>query len=138
MSNLWRNSLTLEPIISRVEKGGWIVKDINGAYSIVPVDLPAYACGMTPPSNFLDEMPAGTVGFIHTHPFFEGENTKVVCGEGGSDSYQSGTNTDDYNLLLAIAERTGNPNVVGYNMDGSNIVRTNVLYNNTYYSRCNY
>lgn len=120
------------PIEQRTEQGGFIVEDpITGRLGLfeLPNDWVRYACGINPPSNWLNSVPDNTVAFVHSHPFFEGEDTTHpnVCGEEGSESYNSGTNIWDIDFLNQISGHLNDYTIKGYVIDGSNIVTYNVL-----------
>ena len=127
MLRLWESSgmgATEEasvPIGQRKENGSFVVRRGDGSIGYVPVgaDWERTPCGMNPPPGWEDSIPEGTIGFVHTHPFFEGENTLGVCGqEHGSTYYTSGTNQDDLYFLSAITSKTGNYSAKLYILDG--------------------
>ena len=68
---------------------------------------------------------------VHTHPFFEGENTtgSNVCGVDGSVNYTSGTNMDDIGFLVDMQTHLSNFLLKGYIIDGSNILTFGTLPN---------
>ncbi|MEQ9264568.1 MAG: hypothetical protein RLN81_05065 [Balneolaceae bacterium] len=118
MELIWEASKTNLPIAQRVEQGGYITKS-NGKYGFKPfTNMTHSACGITgsmaPPNN--------TVAYVHTHPFFVGENTTSVCGTGGVTSHQSTHSSGDYATLYQLASSTGNNFIKGYVLDGNNIV----------------
>lgn len=118
MELIWEASKTNLPIAQRVEQGGYITQS-NGKYKFEPfTNLTHSACGIT--GNMVP--PNSTVAYIHTHPFFVGENTTLACGAGGVTSHQSTHSTEDFNTLHLIASYTGNYLVEGYVIDGNNIV----------------
>jgi hypothetical protein len=126
LSSLWANSNpgTVEfrtPIDERREQGAWIVKGSDGTISYVPFpeSWPSTACGIGAPDGWEDSIPPGTVGYMHTHPFYAGEGTREVCGmEYGDESYSSGFGSDDRMFLLLLSAATSPP-VMGYVIDGA-------------------
>lgn len=118
MELIWEASKTGLPIAQRVEQGGYITQS-NGKYKFEPfTNMTHSACGisgnMAPPNN--------TVAYVHTHPFFVGDNTIPACGAGGVTSHQSTHSSDDFSTLHLIASYTGNYLAKGYAIDGNNIV----------------
>jgi len=131
------------PIDQRSEQGGWIIQDPisnDFGFSEFPEEWPRSPCGIDPPGNFLDYLPPNVIGFVHTHPFFEGEDTTDpdVCGVGGSTSYESGTNLDDVNFLALIANHLSDYSVKGFVIDGDNIVTVTPWADINLYNRCGY
>ncbi len=142
--NIWKASNashTSIPMANRLEYGGWIVSNANG-YSFVPFpsDWTRKPCEINPSGNWT--IPQGIVGIVHSHPFFVGENTKIVCGPMGEESYSGGPSDDDAYFLYLIAKHLSDYNLKGYVIDGKNIHKFDPLtYGSTLFStisRCGY
>lgn len=122
---LWELSRTHLPIANRLEQGGFITFNQNsGEYGftfISDANATKTACGIS--GNI--QAPPNTVAYVHTHPFFEGENTMSVCGSGGVTSHSSTHSQNDYLTLYDFASQIGNPLIVGYVLDGNNIDKFN-------------
>ncbi|MEM6526326.1 MAG: hypothetical protein AAF693_21205 [Bacteroidota bacterium] len=130
------------PMNDRLEDGGWIVEN-NGQYSYVPFpsSWTRSPCGIDPPSTWADDVPANVVGWIHSHPFFIGEDRRSICGyEGVESSYQSGPSDADYHTSLIVMNQIGNFNFKTYVMDGSKISRVGFqgVPSLVKYDRCGY
>lgn len=113
------------PIGQRTEQGGFITKNpISEELGFIefPDEWPRFACGINPPSNWVNAVPSNTIAYVHTHPFFEDDNTIPVCGEEGSESYSSGTNIFDIEFLTDIQNHLSDYTIKGYILDGNNIV----------------
>lgn len=74
-------------------------------------------------------MPINTIAYVHTHPFFEGEDTTHpnVCGQDGTENYISGTNIWDIDFLNEVSAHLNDYTIKGYVIDGNNIVTFSVL-----------
>lgn len=137
---LWENSNVNKPIEQRTEQGGFITMNSNGEYVFVPFPSgwPTFACGISPPQGWQSAIPSNTVGYVHTHPFFPGDNTKSVCGEDGTENYTSGTNAWDLDFLAHIQNYLSNYSIKGYILDGGNIVTYGTLGLYHEDNRCGY
>lgn len=134
-------------IEDRLEQGGWIVRGkTSGKVSFLefPDSWDRSACGITPPSSGFT-VPENSVyevlGFVGTQPFEEGEDTTPVCGEEGSESYESGYSLDDVNFLATVANALGDYSLRGYTLDKSGITSYTPLGNavsDPPYGRCGY
>jgi hypothetical protein len=134
---LWVDSETDLPINQRSEQGGWIVSKDKNEFEVIPFpsDWSTSACDIEAPNNFLDEIPPNLVGVVHTHPFFEGEDTTVpdVCGEDGSKNYQSGANKSDLYFLIQIANHLSDFCIKSYIIDGNNVISMNTFWRMNFY-----
>ncbi len=139
---LWDESKTNLSIEQRLEQGGFIVQNPNNELGFVdfPEDWQRSACGISIPQNYLNSVPSNTIGVVHTHPFFEGEDTTSlnVCGSDGTNNYQSGTNLDDIDFVAQISNHLSNFSIKGYVIDGNNIVSITSWGALTFNSRCGY
>lgn len=138
---LWEFSNTDLPIAQRVEQGGFITQDpASGDYGFVFVDgagITKTACGID--GNF--QAPVNTIAYVHTHPFFNGEDTRPVCGSEGEASYTSSHSFYDLTALQIFAAQTGNNFIKGYVLDGNNIITYDITTQpglGTINSRCGY
>ena len=140
LDNLWTNSHVDRPIEERLEQGGWITRAQDGTFGFVDVsdEWITTSCGMAPPSNWLEQIPPNVVGFVHTHPFMRKEDTRSVCGKGGSRKYKSGSSEEDYQMLLAAVAHTNNITLKSYVLDGSKISKIDFAKNLIKYNRCGY
>lgn len=142
-ANLWEDSGALNPDIpmeSRVEQGGWIVIN-RGRYAFVPFDSSwtRTSCGINPPANWASTIPDNIVGYVHTHPFYFGEDRRSIC-DGAEAEYQGGPSDEDYFFLMQLMNEVGNFSLLGYVIDGDQIssfdlTRTSNLQT---YQRCGY
>lgn len=73
MDQLWEASDADAPMADRRERGGWILKNSLGEYSFraFPSEWTIGACGINAPAYTVP--PAGTVAWVHTHPYHTGE-----------------------------------------------------------------
>ena len=132
LDGLWQSSNVHLPLNQRTEKGGWVVSTSNG-YEIVPwpSSWTGYPCGIAAPANWYEFAPSNTVGMVHTHPFFEGDDTTStdVCGPepDGTEDWASGFGDDDLQALIDLANYLTNHTIKGYVIDGNNIVTYNTL-----------
>jgi hypothetical protein len=121
---LWQQSNTDLQIEERSEQGGFIVES-NGGYDIVNFspDWASSVCEITLPSNYLDTIPNNVVGIVHTHPFFEGDDTThpEACGDTGTSNYQSSPSRADGYMLIDVANHIEDLYIKGYVIDGNNI-----------------
>jgi len=120
------------PIEQRTEKGGFITENPltrELGFTEFPNEWSTFSCGINPPTNWLDSVPANTIAYVHTHPFSEGEDTTHpnVCGSDGIENYQSGTNIFDIDALSEIQNYLSNFSIKGYIIDGNNIVTYGTL-----------
>lgn len=142
MENLWTNSQADGPMNSRLENGGWIINDGQGGISFQEIgpDWSKTPCGLDPPQNILANIPENAIGFIHTHPFYKGEDRRNVCGDGVRKKYKSGYSIDDLDFVATVASRLGDFGFAGYVMDGNRITRFNSLgsFQLKQYKRCSY
>ncbi len=127
----------------RVEQGGWIVKS-GSDYSFVawPSSLKMTPCGIDGTID-LNDIPANLVGYIHTHPFFSGENTISVCEEAKEDPiYANSPSGDDKDFHFELCRILDNPQLKGYIIDGNGIMTYDLNFNifDTYNTknRCGY
>lgn len=116
----------------RVEQYGWIVATSGGGYRVEPVGS-GNVCGATfDPSKEPAEGYAAIVGFIHTHPYDEGELV-ASCGLDGRITgflpYSSEPSEPDLDASKALGDflaqqkgtgQTGPP-LMGIVLDGNNI-----------------
>lgn len=139
---LWDESKTNLSIDQRLEQGGFIVQNPNNEFGFVnfPSDWQRLACEIVLPDSFLNSVPLNTIGIVHSHPFFEGEDTTSpnVCGEDGTTSYTSGTNIDDVDFVAQVATYVEDFSVKSYVIDGSNIVSITSWGYIQNYNRCGY
>ena len=139
---LWDESRTNLSIEQRFEQGGFIVQNPNNELGFVnfPEDWQRLACEIIIPENYLNSVPSNTIGVVHTHPFFEGEDTTSpnVCGSDGTSNYQSGTNFGDINFVTEISNHLSNFSIKGYVIDGNNITSFTSWGAITPFSRCGY
>ncbi len=128
MQELWRDSNTSEYILYRYETAGWVVQNPDGSlyFQRVEDDWISDQCGINPPSTGYT-IPRNAIAFIHTHPYWEGENVHIACGEGFSDSYVSGFSSHDLSAITSWGQLLGLPTFQGYVIDGNNITRTDIL-----------
>lgn len=147
LSNVWElsNAAKTTPLSERKEQGGWIVEN-NGSYSFVPypetwVGTP---CGIQIPQgyDYLADVPENAVALIHTHPFYNGEDTRDVCNGDGEESYGSNNEigNDDKMLIAEMAAHLGNFNFKGYIMEGNSVVQFDMwgTPRMKVYNRCGY
>ncbi|GAB3341695.1 hypothetical protein GCM10027429_30340 [Marivirga atlantica] len=129
------------PMDERLEQGGWII-EINGGYDVVffPPTFLRDPCGISPPSNWKDLIPDNIVGYVHSHPFYIGENTLGPCGAEGETSYEGGPSDPDYIFLMDLMNFLGNFNIAGYVIDGGKIYSYDFRYSAGIkeYNRCGY
>jgi hypothetical protein len=116
------------PIDQRTEQGGWITKNPisdDFGFTEFPSDWPRYACGIGMPQSWVNAAPSNTVGMVHTHPFYENDDTTApnVCGEEyGTEDWSSGFGEDDLQALIDLANHLNDHTIKGYVIDGNNIV----------------
>ncbi|NEV94449.1 hypothetical protein G3567_09875 [Psychroflexus sp. YR1-1] len=142
-ADIWEQSGALNtdiPMESRLEEGGWIVEN-SGRFGFIPFDSSwsRTPCGINPPANWASTIPDNIVGYVHTHPFYLGEDRRSICQQAEAE-YQGGPSDDDYFLLMAIASEVGNFNILGFVIDGEQITsfdftRTENMQN---FNRCGY
>ena len=127
LSALWESSNVgtindRTPLQDRVENAYWAVRDSRGATSYVPLpdDWPRTACGIGMPADWRDYIPDEAYAFIHTHPYYLGEDVKSLCGDDYESNYQSGTNLDDIGFVFDAAAASGR-HIKGYIIDGGAI-----------------
>jgi hypothetical protein len=127
-TELWQASNTDLPIGQRREQGGWIVSTSNGNEVEQWSGWATFPCGIAMPEDWYESAPSNTVGIVHTHPFFAGDDTTApaVCGEDETENWTSGFSTDDYMALAELASYLSNAQLVGYVIDGNNILTYNV------------
>ncbi len=125
---LWKSSNgthTSIPMQDRMEQGGWIVKS-GSDYSFVafPSDWVTSPCGIDPPADWRDDIPEGLAGWIHTHPFFVGEDISTICEyseDDGDLAYQGMPSIADGDLLFELCRLTQKFDLKGYAIDGNSI-----------------
>ncbi len=140
IGDLWIYSNTHLPITQRVEQGGWITQNSNGELGFItfPDSWNNTACSIIPPAGWKNSIPANTIGWVHTHPFWKGDNTKLVCGADGSESYSGcGASQDDFWFSAAMMDHLDKI-IAGYTISGSNITTINANYSTNCYGRCSY
>lgn len=124
--DLWEASAAGRPLNQRREQGGWIVRKRNDDYGIVPFPpyWQAYPCSIELPVDFVKEVPDNLVGIVHTHPFFEGDDTSAsnVCGGEATEPYASGANYSDMDILVKVANEKEDFCIKAYIIDGNNII----------------
>jgi hypothetical protein len=147
MDDIWQNSMVVDtstPMSERREDGGWLVDNGNGTISYVayPTTWLRAPCGIDPPEDWYNDVPDGAFALIHSHPFFEGEDTGSVCNEENREAdgaYTSGPSEDDRFSLLAHMSFTGYLGFTGYVIDGSNItIHTKNNTEDEKFERCSY
>lgn len=128
----------------RSEQGVFITQDPETeyiSYQNLPNDWQRTPCGIGVPNDWKSDIPENIIGFAHTHPFYEGEDRRSVCGD-VPESYTSGHSAPDYNFLLSIAEYKSDYSIKGYVLDGDNITVFNTITGSTgpeqTVSRCGY
>jgi hypothetical protein len=147
-TQLWEESLTTLPINQRREQGGWVISTSNGyEFEPFPSGWTGYPCGIAAPTNWYEFAPSNTVGMVHTHPFFEGEDTTAldVCGPepDGTEDWNSVYSDEDYDALVDLANHLDNYSIKGYVIDGDNILTYSVLNHPSFgpessHDRCGY
>ncbi|MFQ3212646.1 MAG: hypothetical protein ACI9L9_000907 [Marivirga sp.] len=139
LNSVWGSTSSGIPIDDRKERGGYIVSK-DGGYDIVyfPPTFTTDACGMYPPANWTSYIPDNVVGYVHSHPFYIGENTKGVCGDEGEESYQGGPSDPDYEFLMMLSNHLGEFTLTGFVLDGSKIYAYDYARNIIKYNRCGY
>lgn len=151
--HLWKQSnvtttTSSGPIINmrsqRSEAGGWLVKESNGRLKFWDLEQGwvKSSCGLLPPSQGYSpptlELGETIIGFIHTHPFFEGENISGICSAPDATSYTSGFSDDDKLKYVEFKRRSGSgTNFNLYLIDGNNLTTYNGI-TETSYTRCGY
>lgn len=134
---LWEASGTDQSINQRKEQGGWIVETEDNGYEVIsfPSSWDTSACHIDLPGNFLEMTPQNLVGVVHTHPFYEGEDTTSsdVCGAEAEESYESGGNYKDLELIVRIADHISDYCIKGFIIDGSNIISMNTFGQMVFY-----
>jgi hypothetical protein len=120
---LWEQSNTTLDIEDRTERGGWIIETSQGLqfqpFHKEGENWEYTACGINPPNSFI--VPENSIGWIHTHPFYPGEDTTPVCGEEGEEEYDPGLSGPDYWFMMTIIEATNNFSFTSYLIDGGKI-----------------
>lgn len=123
---LWQNSGTDLPMARRTEQGGWIVENQERGYEVIPFppEWSTSPCYMDFPPSVLDMVPENLAGIVHTHPFYEGDDTTSpdVCGDDAPGQYKSGGNYDDLKFLVMIANHLSDFCIKSYVIDGDHIV----------------
>jgi hypothetical protein len=144
LQDIWANTnVTSEntPMSDRLEDGGWVTER-NGNYSYTPFpsDWERMPCGINPPADWQSDIPSNAVGWVHSHPFFLGEDRRSICGgdESSEGTYQGGPSTYDYRFLNAMQNATGNFSLKAYVIDGDLISSVNFLRQLEKYIRCGY
>ncbi|MEM6737709.1 MAG: hypothetical protein AAF620_16725 [Bacteroidota bacterium] len=128
------------PMSDRSEEGGWIVEN-NGVYSYVPFPISwiRSSCGIDPPSTWTNDIPSNAVGWVHSHPFYIGEDRQSVCGtESVEESYVGGPSEFDWEALAAFSQQIGNFGMKAYVIDGNSISYVDVLRRLQSFNRCAY
>ena len=142
MNKIWEESKSEGDMAQRLENGGWIIKDAQGGltFQLIGDDWTKSPCGLDPPSNFLSNIPEGAVGFVHTHPFYRGEDRRNICDNNGRKRYKSGYSIDDLDFIARVAASQGDFGFRGYVLDGNKITKFNSLGNfqMQQYKRCSY
>lgn len=140
-TELWTASNTHLPIDQRREQGAWIVSTSNG-YDVEPWPSwwTTFPCGIAAPEDWYEYAPSNTVGMVHTHPFFAGDDTTTVCGAPpeGTEDYSSGSNLYDISALADLANHLSNYTIKGYIIDGNNIVLYTPFASLDIIERCGY
>jgi hypothetical protein len=145
---LWANSNPDAPQSQRVEQAAWIVQTQYGLAYVSWTNADFGPCTITPHVGTFS-IPANAIGWVHTHPFTEGE-LQTACEPIGYDAYGQpvyGTynkfpNEADIELAAAINTSLGR-NIDAYTIDQGSIVRfvaTSSTAVSTYspYGRCGY
>lgn len=140
-TDIWNNSNasnTSVPMQDRREDGGWIVQSGNwSTYIPFPETWTRSPCGIQPPANWADDIPDNLVGWVHSHPFYVGEDRRSVCGD-VEEAYVGGPSGPDFELHVAIMNETGNFSLMGYVIDGNFISSIDFLRNVVQFDRCGF
>lgn len=147
-SSLWKQSNytdtathIIQPLANRREQGGFIVQGVSGyIFKPFPSTWTSDACGIDIDTTY--KLPAGTVAFIHTHPFKTGETLGPPCSPIGNNPDGSpiyGTYNNEPSGFGG--DRTVSfiwNNLPGYILDADKIIRFDAVA--TYYkkARCAY
>lgn len=76
LKDLWTRSNPDSGQAKRLEQGAWLVRNGDGSYGLMPFSVTAQGpCGIN--GNLV--APAGTLAFVHTHPFSARE-VQAICG----------------------------------------------------------
>ncbi|MEM6737705.1 MAG: hypothetical protein AAF620_16705 [Bacteroidota bacterium] len=104
---------------------------------IFPDTWVAESCGINPPADWADDIPADLVGMIHSHPFYVGEDRRSICGyKGVETAYQGGPSDEDYETLMNIANLTQKFALKSYVVDGSKVSSVDVFRRVSIHKRC--
>jgi len=129
------------PLDQRMETAMWVIQDgIDLITQPFPEDWIFTACGIGIPeeTNLADVIPDNLIGWVHTHPFREGEDTRPVCGSDADSSYTSGFSFDDFEFHLDLANATGNFSLTAIMIDNQKILKMDVFQNITSFNRCGF
>lgn len=136
------------PLNERRETGGWIV-DNEGQISFIPFQcFVSNPCGMLEVKDWRNEIPQDVIGYVHSHPFYKGEDTRSVCCNENSTkvdslfakSYQNEPSQEDYVFLAEMMNETGKFfSLKAYVLDGDKIsIIMNMLGDVKKHNRCGY
>jgi hypothetical protein len=118
------------------------VTERNGNYSYTPFpsDWERMPCGINPPADWQSDIPPNAVGWVHSHPFFLGEDRRSICGgdESSEGTYQGGPSNEDWEALIAFANHIGNFGMKAYTIDGDLMSSVDIVQNVIKYNRCGY
>lgn len=147
-TNLWTSSNPSAEQSQRVEQAAWIVQTPTGLATLPWTDADFAPCAVTPHYGSF-QIPANAIGWVHTHPFTQGELQTSCDPIGyGSDggpiyaTYNSWPNANDIGLASAINDSLGR-RINAYTIDSSRIMRfvavdASAATGVTPYSRCGY
>jgi len=124
--DLWQDSNPqASDITQRKEQGGWIVNTGNG-FELQPfgTNFPVAACSITfPTTNIVNlDIPANTVGWVHSHPYEGGEDIGAVCGVDRTVPYRGIASIADIQLQRLLAINAESKNYVDELADFTGIV----------------
>jgi hypothetical protein len=133
------------PMNQRIEDGGWIIRNADGTLRFMsfPVSYGRGHCSIDIPAGV--SPPAGTVAWVHSHPFAAGEKLtecdwQSIPGVGNFPlTYQNQSSAADDQAQAQW--RAQGYNISAYMIDANTIVRfdgTGTAQGETKYSRCGY
>ena len=106
----------------RMEQGGWIVKNGNEySFEAFPDSWNGGSCGWTLPDNWRDDIPDGLAGWVHSHPFFTGEDVSAACEDAKDPIYTNQPSYDDGIFHTRLCGAIGSNEIKGYVIDGNGI-----------------
>ena len=132
---LWRQSnASASNLAQRQEQGGWIVSTSSG-YAVVPFTATTSSwCGI----DGEEPAPAGTVGWVHTHPY-KLDEAITNCFLTGIIDYKGKPSVDDIEWGAEQGRRLGlGGPLPGYILDTNGIRRFAKGVKQSDYDRCGY